>query len=143
MGETGCGKTTICQFLAALRHQKLFIVNCHQHTESSDFLGGLRPCRQRSENVSNLLSEERKEFSSIKRPSFVSFYRIIDLQANKLFEWVDGPLIEAMKNGHLFLADEISLTDDSVLERLNSLLGEWIKYVWEYDFLISYASFIH
>ena len=31
-----------------------------------------------------------------------------------------------MKNGYLFLADEISLTDDSVLERLNSLLGEFI-----------------
>jgi midasin (ATPase involved in ribosome maturation) len=32
-----------------------------------------------------------------------------------------------MKNGHLFLADEISLTDDSVLERLNSLLGDYIR----------------
>lgn len=42
---------------------------------------------------------------------------------NKLFEWVDGPLVTAMKNGSVFLADEISLADDSVLERLNSLLG--------------------
>lgn len=35
---------------------------------------------------------------------------------------MDGPLINAMTNGDLFLADEISLADDSVLERLNSLL---------------------
>lgn len=42
---------------------------------------------------------------------------------NKLFEWVDGPLIEAMTSGGMFLADEISLADDSVLERMNSLLG--------------------
>lgn len=42
---------------------------------------------------------------------------------NKLFEWVDGPLVNAMKKGSVFLADEISLADDSVLERLNSLLG--------------------
>lgn len=41
---------------------------------------------------------------------------------NKLFEWVDGPLVQAMKDGAVFLADEISLADDSVLERLNSLL---------------------
>lgn len=41
---------------------------------------------------------------------------------NKLFEWVDGPLVTAMRNGDVFLADEISLADDSVLERLNSLL---------------------
>ncbi len=51
VGDTGCGKTTICQLLAALKNQKLFMVNCHQHSESSDFLGGLRPVRQHSENV--------------------------------------------------------------------------------------------
>lgn len=46
------------------------------------------------------------------------------LQDSRLFEWVDGPLIEAMRTGQMFLADEISLGDDSVLERLNSLLGK-------------------
>lgn len=39
-----------------------------------------------------------------------------------IFMWQDGPLVEAMKNGELFLVDEISLADDSVLERLNSVL---------------------
>ncbi|CAL5192620.1 unnamed protein product [Lathyrus oleraceus] len=34
----------------------------------------------------------------------------------------DGPLVKAMKDGDLFLVDEISLADDSVLERLNSVL---------------------
>ncbi len=41
---------------------------------------------------------------------------------NRLFEWQDGPLLIAIKNGDDFLIDEISLADDSVLERLNSLL---------------------
>ena len=41
---------------------------------------------------------------------------------DKLFEWVDGPLVKAMKGGAMFLIDEISLADDSVLERLNSVL---------------------
>ena len=41
---------------------------------------------------------------------------------HKLFEWVDGPLVTAMKQGERFLIDEISLADDSVLERLNSVL---------------------
>lgn len=95
VGETGCGKTTMCQVLASLRHQTLHMINCHQHTESSDFLGGLRPVRHRAEEPGEL---------------------------HKLFEWVDGPLIQAMKTGGMFLADEISLADDSVLERLNSLL---------------------
>ncbi|KAL8933572.1 MAG: hypothetical protein Q9211_005709, partial [Gyalolechia sp. 1 TL-2023] len=39
-----------------------------------------------------------------------------------LFEWVDGSLVQAMKAGQHFLLDEISLADDSVLERLNSVL---------------------
>ncbi|MEQ2177456.1 hypothetical protein GOODEAATRI_003702, partial [Goodea atripinnis] len=40
----------------------------------------------------------------------------------RLFEWNDGPLVLAMKEGGVFLMDEISLADDSVLERLNSVL---------------------
>jgi midasin len=47
-------------------------------------------------------------------------------ESARLFEWIDGPLIEAMRRGDLFLADEISLADDSVLERLNSLLGRFV-----------------
>ncbi|XP_052133380.1 midasin [Frankliniella occidentalis] len=93
VGETGCGKTTLCQLLAASKDQKLSSVNCHMHSESADFLGGLRPIREHSED-----------------------------NKGKLFEWVDGPLIDAMLHGEVFLADEISLADDSVLERLNSLL---------------------
>lgn len=95
VGETGGGKTTVCQLIAAINGQTMRSVNCHMHTESSDFLGNLRPVRERAEGD------------------------------QRLFEWVDGSLINAMSHGDLFLADEISLADDSVLERLNSLLGEY------------------
>ncbi|KAJ6665782.1 hypothetical protein lerEdw1_001254 [Lerista edwardsae] len=96
VGDTGCGKTTICQIFAALANQKLYSVNCHLHMETSDFLGGLRPIRQRSKD---------KEFDS-----------------SRLFEWMDGALVLAMREEGYFLMDEISLADDSVLERLNSVL---------------------
>jgi len=43
-------------------------------------------------------------------------------QFTRLFEWKDGPLVLSMKEGAMFLCDEISLADDSVLERLNSVL---------------------
>ncbi|XP_063981633.1 midasin-like isoform X2 [Diachasmimorpha longicaudata] len=92
VGETGGGKTTVCQLAAAMKNKHLWSVNCHMHTESSDFLGNLRPVRDHSDDN------------------------------QKLFEWVDGPLITAMRAGDIFLADEISLADDSVLERMNSLL---------------------
>lgn len=85
--------------IAAIKNKKLLSVNCHQHTESSDFLGGLRPIRNRDRE-----------------------------NDQRLFEWINGPLIEAITDGNIFLADEISLADDSVLERLNSLLGKFLFY---------------
>jgi len=39
-----------------------------------------------------------------------------------LFEWVDGPLVTSMRRGDLLLLDEMSLAEDAVLERLNSVL---------------------
>lgn len=36
--------------------------------------------------------------------------------------WKDGPLVHAMRHGEAFLIDEINLAEDSVLERLNSVL---------------------
>ncbi|KAF4025219.1 hypothetical protein G4228_017124 [Cervus hanglu yarkandensis] len=97
VGDTGCGKTTVCQVFAALADQRLYSVSCHLHTETSDFLGGLRPARQKPDG---------KE----------------EVDTSRLFEWHDGPLVLAMKEDGFFLLDEISLADDSVLERLNSVL---------------------
>ncbi|XP_057208356.1 midasin isoform X2 [Triplophysa rosa] len=97
IGDTGCGKTTICQLFAALAGQKFFSLNCHLHMETSDFLGGLRPVRHTGTQQA-------------------------DGEDGRLFEWHDGPLVLAMKQDGVFLMDEISLADDSVLERLNSVL---------------------
>ncbi|XP_038203306.1 midasin isoform X2 [Arvicola amphibius] len=96
VGDTGCGKTTICQMFAALANRKLYSVNCHLNMETSDFLGGLRPVRQKP--------NDKEEMDT------------------RLFEWHDGPLVLAIKEDSFFLLDEISLADDSVLERLNSVL---------------------
>jgi midasin len=54
--------------------------------------------------------------------SFQKELQILHSQWKALFVWQDGPLVEAMRKGDLFLVDEISLADDSVLERLNSVL---------------------
>uniref|UniRef100_A0A3P9MDK6 Midasin n=1 Tax=Oryzias latipes TaxID=8090 RepID=A0A3P9MDK6_ORYLA len=97
VGET-CGKTTICQMFAALAGQTLHTVNCHLHMETSDFLGGLRPVRHSHQQT--------------------------DAKDSRLFQWHDGPLVIALKEGGVFLMDEISLADDSVLERLNVLETE-------------------
>ena len=55
VGETGTGKTTVCQLFAEAVGQTLHMINCHQHTETSDFIGGLRPARGRAFQLQALL----------------------------------------------------------------------------------------
>jgi midasin len=153
VGETGCGKTTVCQVLAEQMGKKLHIVNAHQNTETGDIIGGQRPYRDRLLYQQRLINELREFFSdrlettnmdldelteefsklnpvrtqqisSRSQSSSADIERIADILGRQkvLFEWVDGALVHAMKRGEPFLLDEISLADDSVLERLNSVL---------------------
>ncbi|XP_024011307.1 midasin [Eutrema salsugineum] len=170
VGDTGGGKTTICQLLSENKGLRLHILNCHQYTETYDFLGGYFPVRDRSK----LVTEYENQVKQLKlSEALAPFGQEIDLSADigraevliksievilekfkndsvigmaatpqnidvlekirnnmvmlyqkwrAIFVWQDGPLVEAMRAGNMFLVDEISLADDSVLERLNSVL---------------------
>ena len=207
VGETGTGKTTVCQLYAEAIGQTLHMINCHQHTETSDFIGGLRPARGRSFQLQALLQRvtafeadvaaamagrgrgEGEEGGDVSMPlapasptaappvilseeltepsvgdllqrlekasrqlnttsgvmsgdgaaekgeggaadpprqaelrAEASEIRSMGERCNSLFVWQDGPLLTAMRQGDLILIDEISLADDAVLERLNSVL---------------------
>ena len=144
IGQPGCGKTTLAQMLADIYEVPFYSINCHKHTEVSDFLGGWKPCRNKTiiieevksilETVGVILSPEQIEQmtkesieSILVQLKHIDSDKLTKIQGllNKLaseFEWVDGNLIEAVKNGGVYLIDEISLANDSVLERLNSLL---------------------
>jgi midasin len=150
IGETGCGKTTVCQLLADHFQTQLHIVNAHQNTETGDLIGAQRPIRNRAAiedqlraDVLSVLTEleENDDRAMLELDELLETYDKLDkstlsmvpekqrnmIQLNRgkaaaLFEWADGSLVYAMKQGHFFLLDEISLADDSVLERLNSVL---------------------
>lgn len=148
VGETGCGKTTVCQIITEFLRKELITVNAHQNTETGDLLGAQRPVRNRFETQSTLFNnlinlfetlgveitlEDSKLDDLIKKYNSIASFENVDpelisaIEEGKrnsvaLFEWNDGPLIHAMKDGNIFLLDEISLADDSVLERLNSVL---------------------
>ncbi|KAI4205523.1 MAG: hypothetical protein LQ350_000302 [Teloschistes chrysophthalmus] len=150
VGETGTGKTTICQVIAAAMQNHLHMVNAHQNLETGDLIGSQRPVRSRR-SIEARLHQELQSFlheftgrSETRQSSFgelLAAYKQLPAsslervpvptkqsleqglaQLNALFEWVDGSLVHAMKAGRHFLLDEISLADDSVLERLNSVL---------------------
>jgi midasin len=56
VGETGCGKTSLCQAFAALFKQQLHSINCHQNTDTSDFIGCMRT-RKNLEQVQDKIKE--------------------------------------------------------------------------------------
>ncbi|KZO97025.1 P-loop containing nucleoside triphosphate hydrolase protein [Calocera viscosa TUFC12733] len=152
VGETGTGKTTVCDLMAACHDKSLYTVNCHLNTETGDLIGGLRPVRDKSSRrnrIAALLRSEMEQagFSasdsnsvspSSLRETLDALNKRTDLPSRlatilpevhqelilteSFVEWKDGPLVEAMRCAGYFLLDEISLADDSVLERLNSVL---------------------
>ena len=150
VGDTGSGKTTICQVIAAHMGKELHILNAHQNMDTSDLIGSQRPVRnkahlelQLAQDLAQVLKVSLREGSSLyDLPSLLSAYDALQNDKSKpeisletrlsieakrlscaaLFEWADGSIVQAMKTGQHFLFDEISLADDSVLERLNSIL---------------------
>lgn len=147
VGETGCGKTTICQLLAESLSKVLHIVNAHQNTETGDLIGSQRPVRNRGAIAETLKKSLAEAFESLGQSTHGSIDDLLEryhaltandrsrvpdvvqekvlaneIRSKALFEWSDGSLVHAMKEAHFFLLDEISLADDSVLERLNSVL---------------------
>ena len=150
VGETGSGKTTICQIIAKMFNIQLHIVNAHQKMETGDLIGAQRPVRNRALAEAQLSQELIAALKSCDALDIETHCDISTLEtayetlqrqnpatlsddirrriqqaktrANGLFEWSDSSLVHAMENGQHFLLDEISLADDSVLERLNSVL---------------------
>jgi len=139
VGETGCGKTTVCQMLANDKGIRLEILNCHQNTDTADILGSLRPVRGKKQLMHHLWTELKKlsdlevtEDATIddidvvvrdyKGEEDLSLVKDLLKQCRALFEWQDGPLVNAIRKGEMFLLDEMSLAEDAVLERLNSIL---------------------
>lgn len=157
VGETGIGKTTVCQLAAFTRKRGLRIINCNQHTETSDFLGGYRPNRNREQaatafraalvafnslassasleslpepsTTANAMVETVDEAFKVSAAAPPDIGKLLRQVAQELsghvarfrapFEWVDGPLVTAMREGSILLIDEINLAEDAVLERLN------------------------
>lgn len=150
VGETGSGKTTVCQVISEVMDRKLQTINAHQNLETGDIIGAQRPFRLRASaemELSQALCKTLEDYghpskSVIKEMAILlqEYDDLINSAANTvpqdekdyiaycrarskiLFEWSDGSLVTAMRSGSHFLLDEMSLADDSVLERLNSVL---------------------
>jgi midasin (ATPase involved in ribosome maturation) len=82
---------------------------------------------RKSSNVSTAASAEPINAAAVSAVNGILSAFSADIKTawsryRSLFEWHDGPLVRAMKDGDIFLLDEINLAEDAVIERLNSVL---------------------
>jgi midasin (ATPase involved in ribosome maturation) len=93
-GHERTGKKTLVESLAHLMGNTLQSISVNSNTDTSDILG----------------SFEQTDSHSQTSPS-----------QGAHFEWVDGILLHALRQGHWLLMDNANLCNPSVLDRLNSL----------------------
>ena len=91
----------------------------HLEDQVSQF-DALRSLKAKTKMILKHISKkEEKEFKDLTKQ-----IKLLRDDLNCVFEWHDGILVESMQNGGLLLIDEISLANDSVLERLNSVFEQ-------------------
>ena len=96
--------------LAQTSHQGIWTVDHYNSlTRLEYFISGLPPLR-------NAVLDQAKEDLITHMRSL-----LLSLGSHGRFEWVDGPLVQALKQGHWVVLDGANLCNPSVLDRLNSL----------------------
>lgn len=106
--------TFVKKLEASLSKMNLFETNHHDQVSQCE----------KKRKLDNGVSERISPSNDLIEVLSAHIRAVVDLyqQYVSLFEWIDGPLVSAMKSGDLFLLDEMSLAEDAVLERLNSVL---------------------
>lgn len=70
IGETGCGKTIISEFLAEYYNLKMRTISCHENLDISDFLGSLRSVYGREEKMNAIKKMIYSIFEKLNKPIF-------------------------------------------------------------------------
>ena len=119
IGETGCGKTTLCQLLAILYEIGFYSINCHHYTESIDFLGSLRPVRNRDEISKTITSVEKQiEELQMEYPQVAAILealRVPDSNNEKKIKKISSIMDKLPKDSSLYKLTETLVTSLSKL----------------------------
>jgi midasin len=173
VSETGCGKTTLVQYLAHLGAHKLFVYNMSSGTDVTDLVGGFKPldCRlllkelfytfvdkfrtevpgadKNEAYVSNLTSYYLQgRYEALLKSLVGSIPKILEqlgggslyewremmrkfgnilanldkIDSNLVFSFLEGNLIQALRQGDWILIDEINLASNDVLQKIVPLV---------------------
>lgn len=108
-GSPGVGKTSLVMTLAKCTNNRIFRINLSDQTVSTimqfcNFFSCIFLCL--TKDISDLFGADLP----------------IEGGVGGQFAWRDGPLLQALKQGHWILLDELNLASQSVLEGLNACL---------------------
>lgn len=128
-GEAGTGKNMSINVLADAANWPVRRVNFSVGTTYSDLVGRYAPAGKEDteeETINRTEVVRRTAQRLYENNDGVNFEKALELASNAVpdgssFTWVDGLLTQAVKNGWIFVADEINAADASALMPLNGL----------------------
>ncbi|KAI5189619.1 midasin [Nematocida minor] len=151
-GTTSVGKTSLVKYIAQSRGKKVVRINNHEHTDITEYLGtfGVQyeeqneaertECAKPSESQALRMSEmensthetvdpkikrQRTEIEERKKTDTDRTQSAESRDTNRgssEFVYKEGALVQAVREGHWVLLDELNLAPTEVLESLNRLL---------------------
>ncbi len=115
-------RVVVEELLASLNGSKLSL-HCHDFFQELDTKDSEVPITALLQRIPTLLADLQSTGSLDSRQEFLlsRLSGLVDLQYTTKFEWVDGALVTALKEGRWLLLDGANLCSPSVLDRLNSL----------------------
>jgi len=120
IGEPGTGKGHLVKSVAENANIPLVRVNMGMGMTRSKLVGRFVP-RNGDSGITDQL-EDAKEFADDEEVSVEKALEIFNIREK--FEWRDGLLTAAVKNGFWFLADELNAADAELLLPFNGLLED-------------------